>query len=120
LFDIIVNFIIQKLKNKHTFHKKPQKVAKLSKAKFSRFEGTRGDKNQIFRTLVCSEKTLLSKEDVRLLLEDMKSDKLPSFSNFSKKRYSYYNEIHPKGDPNRRVTTPESTLYFENRIEYKC
>ena len=29
-----------------------QKVAKLSKTKFSRFEGTRGDKNQIFRTLV--------------------------------------------------------------------
>ena len=27
----------------------PQKVYKLSKAKFSRFEGTRGDKNQIFR-----------------------------------------------------------------------
>jgi hypothetical protein len=25
-----VNFIIQKLKNKHTFLKKPQKVAKLS------------------------------------------------------------------------------------------
>ena len=54
LFDIIVNFIIQKLKNKHTFLKKPQKVAKLSKAKFSHFEGTRGDKNQIFRTLVIS------------------------------------------------------------------
>jgi hypothetical protein len=50
-FDIIVNFIIQKLKNKHTFLKKSQKVAKLSKAKFSCFEGTRGDKNQIFRTL---------------------------------------------------------------------
>ena len=31
LFDIIVNFIIQKLKNKHTFLQKPQKVAKLSK-----------------------------------------------------------------------------------------
>jgi hypothetical protein len=46
--NIIVNFIIQKLKNKHTFS---QKVYKLSKAKFSRFEGTRGDKNQIFRTL---------------------------------------------------------------------
>ena len=29
--NIIVNFIIQKLKNKHTFLKKPQKVAKLSK-----------------------------------------------------------------------------------------
>ena len=55
LFDIIVNFVIQKLKNKHTFLKKPQKVAKLSKAKFSRFEGTRGDKNQIFRTLYISE-----------------------------------------------------------------
>ena len=55
LFDTIVNFIIQKLKNKHTFLKKPQKVAKLSKAKFSRFEGTRGDKNQIFPTLEYSE-----------------------------------------------------------------
>ena len=42
LFDIIVNFIIQT----HF----PQKVYKLSKAKISRFEGTRGDKNQIFRT----------------------------------------------------------------------
>ena len=31
---------------------RPQKVAKLSEAKFSRFEGTRGDKNQIFRNLV--------------------------------------------------------------------
>jgi hypothetical protein len=31
LFNIIVNFVIQKLKNKHTFLKKPQKVAKLSK-----------------------------------------------------------------------------------------
>jgi hypothetical protein len=41
------------LKNKHTFLKKPQKVAKLRKAKFPPFEGTRGDKNQIFRTLVC-------------------------------------------------------------------
>ena len=47
LFDIIVNFIFQKLKNTHF----PQKVYKLSKAKFSRFEGTRGDKNQIFRTI---------------------------------------------------------------------
>ena len=54
LFVMIVNFIIHKLKNKHTFLKKPQKVAKLSKAKFSCFKGTRGDKNQIFRTLVAS------------------------------------------------------------------
>ena len=30
----------------------PQKVYKLSKAKFSRFERMRGDKNQIFRTKV--------------------------------------------------------------------
>ena len=52
LFDIIVHFIIQKLKNKHTFLKKPQKVAKLSKAKFSHFEGTRGDKKQIFPTQI--------------------------------------------------------------------
>jgi hypothetical protein len=29
LFDIIVNFVIQKLKNKHTFLKNPQKVATL-------------------------------------------------------------------------------------------
>jgi hypothetical protein len=29
LFDIIVNFVIQKLKNKHTLLKKPQKVATL-------------------------------------------------------------------------------------------
>ena len=35
--DIIVNFIIQKLKNK-------QKVYKLCKTKFTRYEGTRGDK----------------------------------------------------------------------------
>ena len=49
-FDIIVNFIIQKLKNKHTFLKKLQNWAKLSKTKFSRFEETRGDKNQMFRT----------------------------------------------------------------------
>jgi hypothetical protein len=45
-----VNFSIQKLKKKRSFLKKPQKVAKLSKAKFSCFEGTRGDKNQIFCT----------------------------------------------------------------------
>ena len=33
-----------------------QKVYKLSKAKSSLFDGTRGDKNQIFRTLVPREK----------------------------------------------------------------
>ena len=54
MFDIIVNFIIQKLKNKHTFLKKPQKDAKLRQTKFSRFDGTRGDKNQIFRTYTLS------------------------------------------------------------------
>ena len=70
------------------------------------------------KNYVCSKKTLLSKEDVRLLLEDVKSNNLPSFDSISK-AYSYYNEIHPKGHPKRRVTTPESTLYFENRIEYK-
>ena len=50
-FDIIVNFIIQKLKNKHT-----QKIYKLSKTNIflSSFEGTRREKNQIFRTLVKS------------------------------------------------------------------
>ena len=91
LFNAFVHFIIQKLKNKHTFLKTekakfsrfsrrenlvfslcivlfeesvvifqfyqkletnhfPKKVYKLSKAMFSRFEGTRGDKKQIFRT----------------------------------------------------------------------
>ena len=40
---IIVNFIIQKLKNKHTF-------LKTEKAKSSQFDRTRGDKNQIFPT----------------------------------------------------------------------
>ena len=43
-----MNFIIQKLKSKHTSHKKYTNWAKLI---FSRFEGTRGEKNQIFRTL---------------------------------------------------------------------
>jgi hypothetical protein len=39
--------------------------AKLSKAKFSRFEGTRGDKNQIFRTLgKFVELTIISKNSV--------------------------------------------------------
>ena len=48
LFDIIVNFTIQKLKKKPF----PQKVYILSKAKFSHFDRTRGDKNEIFPTLV--------------------------------------------------------------------
>ena len=38
--NIIVHFINQKLKNKHF----PQKVYKLSKAKFAQFDRTRGDK----------------------------------------------------------------------------
>ena len=48
-FDIIVNFIIQKLKSKRTSLKKYTNY-KLSKTKifFSRFEGTRGENNQIF------------------------------------------------------------------------
>ena len=47
----IVNSIIQKLKSKHTSLKK---IYQLSKTDifFSRFEGTRGEKTQIFRTLV--------------------------------------------------------------------
>ena len=44
LFDIIMNSKIQKLKIKH-FH---QKVYKLSKAKFSQFDRTRGDKTRYF------------------------------------------------------------------------
>ena len=44
-FDIIGNFIIQKLKSKQIY--------KLSKTNMfsSRFEGTRGEKTQIFRTI---------------------------------------------------------------------
>ena len=45
LLEIILNFTIQKLKNKL-----PQKISKVSKAKFSRFGVTREVKNQIFRT----------------------------------------------------------------------
>ena len=41
----------------------PQKVAKLSKAKFSRFEGTRGGKNQIFHTLLTSSLILSPSSD---------------------------------------------------------
>ena len=46
-------FYHPKLKSKVNF---PQKIYKLSKTNifFSRFEGTRGEKNQIFRTLVKS------------------------------------------------------------------
>ena len=44
LFDITVNFVNQKSK-KHTHF--PHNLYKLSKAKFSRFDRTRGDKNQI-------------------------------------------------------------------------
>jgi hypothetical protein len=52
---LFFNFIIKKLKNKHTL-----KVYKLSKAKFSRFDRTRGDKNQIFRTTVQLKNHLMS------------------------------------------------------------
>ena len=50
-----MNFIIQKLKETHF----PQNVYKLSNAKFSRFDRTRGDKKQIFRTLVDGNTPLL-------------------------------------------------------------
>ena len=45
LFAIIVHFNIQNLKNKQTF-------IQTEKAKSSHFDRTRGDKNQIFPTLV--------------------------------------------------------------------
>ena len=45
LFAIIVHFIIQKWKNKHTF-------IQTEKAKSSHFDRTRGDKKQIFPTYV--------------------------------------------------------------------
>ena len=47
--NITVNLIVQKLICKQ-IPQFPQKVYKLSKAKFSRFDRTRGDNNQIFRT----------------------------------------------------------------------
>ena len=50
LFAIIVHFNIQKLKNKQTF-------IQTEKAKSSHFDRTRGDKNQIFPTLVCLQYT---------------------------------------------------------------
>ena len=49
-----MNFIIQKLKSKHTSLKKYTNCAKLTEQNyffFSRFEGTRGENPQIFRTL---------------------------------------------------------------------
>ena len=49
LFAIIVHFKIQNLKNKQTF-------IQTEKAKSSHFDRTRGDKNQIFPTLVSSFK----------------------------------------------------------------
>ena len=49
LFDIIVHFNIQKLKNKHTFLKKYTNWESWGSSYFDR---TRGDKNQIFRTLI--------------------------------------------------------------------
>ena len=48
LFAIIVHFNIQKLKNKHTF-------IQTKKAKSSHFDRTRGDKKQIFPTLLTSQ-----------------------------------------------------------------
>ena len=45
MFAIIVHFNIQNLKNKQTF-------IQTEKAKSSHFDRTRGDKNQIFPTLV--------------------------------------------------------------------
>ena len=46
VFDIIVNFIIQKLKSKHTF------LQKCKMYNFLSFWGNEWRKNQIFRTLV--------------------------------------------------------------------
>ena len=45
MFAIIVHFNIQKLKNKHTF-------IQTEKAKSTHFDRTRGDKKQIFPTLI--------------------------------------------------------------------
>ena len=57
LFAIIVHFNIQKLKRKQTF-------IQTEKAKSSHFDRTRGDKNQIFPTLVAN--FLLTQENVKV------------------------------------------------------
>ena len=49
---VTVNFVNQKLKKHPHF---PHNLCKLSKAKFSRFDRTRGDKNQIFRTYLAPQ-----------------------------------------------------------------
>ena len=60
MFDIIVNFIIQKLKNKHTFPKKYTNLAKLSSLILSEQEEI---KNQIFRIQVTELKEAFEKID---------------------------------------------------------
>ena len=55
LFNTFVHFNIQKLKNKHTF-------IQTEKAKSSHFDRTRGDKKQIFPTLVSN---IINKEAYR-------------------------------------------------------
>ena len=49
LFSITVHFNIQKLKNKHTF-------IQTERAKSSHFDRTRGFKNQIFPTIIATQK----------------------------------------------------------------
>ena len=63
-------FIIQKLKSKHTSLKKYtnwDKLSCLSLYIFSRFEGTRGDKNQIFRNLVSIDSKYFHLQDSKLV-----------------------------------------------------
>ena len=66
LFNTFVHFIIQKLKNKHTFLKTEKAKFSLretfiqtEKAKSSHFDRMRGDKNQIFPTLDMDYKLVL-------------------------------------------------------------
>ena len=64
--NIIVNFIIQKLKSKHTSLKKYTNWDKLS-IFFSCFEGTRGEKTQIFRLLVSCTTLFFYLSSVRII-----------------------------------------------------
>ena len=71
LFDILVHFIIQKLKNEHTFLKK---YTNRESWGISHFDRTRGEENQIFPTKVTN--LVCGKISVALVQEIEKSVRL--------------------------------------------
>ena len=68
----------------------PQKVYKLSKATFSRFDRTRGDKNQIFRTL---KATKLNKKSIQFIYCEKNKIKFGGKSNAA--FFKIYNNKNP-------------------------